>query len=872
MSGPEGGRNFCLAGIIRSHAARRPHAAAVLGNGRDAITYGELECLFHEVGRRLGELGIGQGDRAAMVLPNGPEMATSFLCVAGAATAAPLNPAYRRAEFEFYLSDLQAKTLIVQAGMQTEAVDAAVALGINIIELHPSPTRAGLFELSGEGCRSTDDPGQIAPEDPALVLHTSGTTSRPKIVPLSQANICISARNIARSLELGPADRCLNVMPLFHIHGLVGGLLSTLFSGGSIACCTSFDASRFLEDLKEMQATWYTAVPTIHQAVLAAAGAGNGSRVESSLRFIRSCSSPLPPSVMQQLEETFSVPVIEAYGMTEASHQMSCNPLPPRNRKPGSVGTATGIEIGVMNAAGALLPPDAEGEVVIRGPGVTAGYENNPEANKSAFTNGWFRTGDQGRVDEEGYLFLTGRIKEIINRGGEKISPREIDDVVARHPAVAQATTFALPHPTLGEQVATAIVVKAEHSPSQKDIQRHVAAALAEFKVPQKVVFVSEIPKGPTGKPQRIGLAEKLGLTVDAQSKHPKVATDRPTGETEERLAALWAQLLGKRDFGREDDFLDSGGDSLLAAQLVALVERTFGVWLPIRTLFESGTIAQMAAVIETLPQTTAEQPQRHVSLVPFQTSGSKPPFFMVHGHSGRSIGLGFIAPHLDADQPYYGFVARGMDGRLLPRRTIAAIAADYIREIKEVDPQGPYYLGGFCSGGMITYEMACQLITEGRQVALLALLDTAHPDFLTPPSRLLQTTRNVKLHIRRLLFRAFLAVGRRAPVRLGERIVNETIRRGAMTYVPQPYPGEVTLIRSAVHFRSSDPDLGWTTRARQSIDLRPVPGDHSYILTRENISPAARQLQVCLNEAHAAQSTAAKSNLIDRDAVDFAA
>jgi len=305
----------------------------------------------------------------------------------------------------------------------------------------------------------------------------------------------------------------MNIMPLFHIHGLIAATLSSLSAGGSVFCTPGFNALRFFAQLEEAHPTWYTAVPTMHQAILTRADRNAESISRNPLRFIRSSSASLPPQVMAQLEATFGCPVIEAYGMTEAAHQMASNPLPPRARKPGSVGVAAGPEVSIMDDSGELLGPGETGEVVIKGPNVTAGYVNNEKANAEAFTNGWFRTGDQGFLDVEGYLFLTGRLKEIINRGGEKISPREIDEVLLDHPAVAQVCTFAMPHDRLGEEVAVAVVLVEGITPaSERELRDFCSGRLADFKVPRKVVILSEIPKGATGKVQRIGLAEKLGL------------------------------------------------------------------------------------------------------------------------------------------------------------------------------------------------------------------------------------------------------------------------------------------------------------------------------------------------------------------------
>jgi oxalate---CoA ligase len=438
-------------------------------------------------------------------------MAAAFVAVACAATAAPLNAAYREDEFDFYLDDLQAKALIIQAGPESPARAVAARRGIRLIELTPDTAGpAGAFTLSVPF--ADRGPMEPASDHVALVLHTSGTTSRPKIVPLRHGNLAASARHIATTLALTPEDRCLVIMPLFHIHGLIGALLSSLHAGASVHCPPGFNALKFFGWLDEAKATWYTAVPTMHQTVLARAERNAEIIARRRLRFIRSSSASLPPQVMKQLEATFGCPVIESYGMTEASHQMASNPLPPAPRKPGTVGIAAGPEVAIMDNDGKLLPPGGTGEIVIRGPNVTAGYVNNPKANAEAFTNGWFRTGDQGVMDAEGYLSLTGRLKEIINRGGEKIAPREVDDVIMDHPAVAQVVTFGMPHDKLGEDVAAAVVLKEGESVTEPELREFVAARLADFKVPRKILFLPEIPKGATGKLQRIGLAQKLGL------------------------------------------------------------------------------------------------------------------------------------------------------------------------------------------------------------------------------------------------------------------------------------------------------------------------------------------------------------------------
>ena len=499
-------------------AAGADAAPAVSAPGRAPLTYRALRELIAATLARLNALGVGRNDRVAIVLANGPEMATCFAACACGVTSAPLNPGYRADEFEFYLADLNARALIVEQGSASPAVAVAQKLGVRVFDLIAQEDRgAGAFTLAPREALSTPaatHPGYAQSDDVSMVLHTSGTTSRPKIVPLSQRNLCASARHIRDTLRFTPADCGLNIMPLFHIHGLIAGVLAPLAAGSQVFCTPGFNALKFFGWLDEAKATWYTAVPTMHQAIVSRAGKNADIIARNPLRFLRSSSSSMPPQVIRELEAAFGAPLIEAYGMTEAAHQMSSNPLPPAVRKPGTVGRAAGPEMAIMGEGGALLGAEATGEIVIRGPNVSAGYENNPRANAEGYTNGWFRTGDQGVMDAEGYISITGRLKEIINRGGEKVSPREIDEILMDHPAVAQVVCFGMPHAKLGEEVAAVVVLREGARVTERELQDFVAQRAADYKVPKKVLFMDEIPKGATGKLQRIGLAQKLGLVA----------------------------------------------------------------------------------------------------------------------------------------------------------------------------------------------------------------------------------------------------------------------------------------------------------------------------------------------------------------------
>src|SRR6266849_3320471 len=456
---------LCLPDLLEHQNKRIPDARAILAPGRVPLTYGRLYQHIDEMGRTLRAMGIGRHDRIAVVLPNGPEMAVAILGVAASATCAPMNQAYGAEELCRYFADLRPRALITQAGIDSPARRAALARGIRIIGLSTEcdqAREAGLFTLTGEhGSASSDAP--VGAHDVALLLFTSGTTSQPKIVPLTHASICTSAYNSVSALALRETDCGINMLPLFHGHGLNNNVLASLAAGASIVCTPGCDVNRFFAWLMDFQPTWYSAVPTMHQAILAQARRNRERAADSRLRFIRSASAPLPTRILAELAQAFETCVIESYGMTEtASSFIACNPLPPRQRKPGSVGLPVGLDVAIIDEGGVLLPAGQTGQVVVRGTSVMAGYDGDQTATAAAFAGDWFKTGDLGLFDDDGYLFLAGRMREIINRGGEKIAPQEVDDVLLQHPAVAEAVTFAVPHATLGEDVASAVVLRSQ--------------------------------------------------------------------------------------------------------------------------------------------------------------------------------------------------------------------------------------------------------------------------------------------------------------------------------------------------------------------------------------------------------------------------
>jgi acyl-CoA synthetase (AMP-forming)/AMP-acid ligase II len=586
-----------LVRMLEGQAERIPDEPAILAPGRATLTYGRLHQHVRQMGRTLRSMGIGRHDRVALLLPNGPEMPVAILAVQAVAACAPVNPDYKTEEIDRYFADLRASALITQARIDSAARRVALLRGIKVIELSTAPDQAaGLFALTGERGRARSDE-ETRPDDVALLLPTSGTTSHPKIVPMTHAAICGSSHAHAATLALGENDRALNILPLFHGHGLIATVTASLAAGASVVCTPGLEVANFFAWLVAFRPTWYSAVSTMHQAILAQARRDRERPTNARLRFVRSSSAPLPSRFFKELEQVFEAPLIEWYGMTEvAASPIACNPLPPRRRKAGSVGVPELLDVAIMDEHGAMLPDGQTGQVVVRGTNVMKAYDDDPAATEAAFAGGWFKTGDLGFFDEDQFLFLVGRVREMINRGGEKVAPVEVDDVLFEHPGVADAVTFSVPHATLGEDVASAVVLRPDALATAKDLRQFVRERVAEFKVPRRILIVEKIPKGPTGKVQRIGLAAKLGLANDHDNAWNFVA---PRTELERALAERWAEILQVDEIGIHDDFFACGGDSLLATHVLSHIYDMAHIELNVSRFFEAPTIAEVARHLE---------------------------------------------------------------------------------------------------------------------------------------------------------------------------------------------------------------------------------------------------------------------------------
>ena len=608
---------------VGREALRAPDALAILAPGRAPLTYRALMHRIDGASKALAAAGFGQGHRVGLALPDGPEMAVALLGVTAGASCVPLNPALDEASCVAAMRTLRIDAMIVPQGVDTSAGRAARSLSLPILRLAFSPQDpAGTFTLDGGASRTAATISAPAPEDVAIVLQTSGTTARPKVVPLTHRLLVEPSLARARRMGLTGADRCLCVTPLFTASGIRRSLLPVLMTGGSVICTPGLQVASFFAWLEEFQPTFYIGSPAVHRAVLDELDRRGGAP-RTALRFIGTGSSALPVELECRLESAFGVPVIQAYATTEAG-LIAQNPLPPGRRRAGSAGLPAGNEFTIQGHAGESLPPGEAGEIVVRGPEVFGGYEDDPEANRDAFRDGWFRTGDLGYVDRDGFLFIAGRLKELINRGGFKVPPSAVDAALMRHPAIVDAATFAVPHRTLGEDVVTAVVLRISATVTAHELRDFAFRHLDAFMVPSQIVPVSKLPRTALGKIQRDELVVTLRQHLRADFMPPRDAN-------EELVAGLFSEVLGIDSIGAFDNFFMLGGDSLQGARLVQRANSTLGSNLDVARLFRRPTVAEfaseLAAVGRAGPPTVGPplEPQRRSVYRP-ATGGTKPP------------------------------------------------------------------------------------------------------------------------------------------------------------------------------------------------------------------------------------------------------
>lgn len=831
------------------YACVDPDAPALLAPGRPALSRSALVRKSAGIAHALAAAGLPAGAVVAAVEPDPYELLPMLLGVSAFGAFAPLNPALTPAELEFHLPDLRPSALIVHS------LDSPAAAQGRMQDLRIFETRR-LLALA-DAAPAADFPPPPQPDAVALLLHTSATTGRAKLVPLSHRRLQVMADIAARHFELSSRDCLLGMMPLFHLQGLIAAL--TQFAcGGAVVATRGFDAAQFPEWLVAFRPTWYTAGPALHAAILPAARRCRETVRSSSLRFVRSIGARLAPALLGQLEQVLGIPVLEGYGLTETA-TVACNPLPPGRRKPGSAGPPVGAEIVILGEDGAPLPPGRQGQIAVRGPSVFDGYRDNEEANRLAFRDGWFLTGDLGWLDEDNYLFIGGRLKEMINRGGEKVLPGEVDDALLSHPAVEKAAAFAIPHPTLGEEVAAAVVLRPGAAAPEHELRRHAASLLSPFKVPRRILFLDSLPAGATGKPKRAELAALL-----ASAAPPDLP---PETDCERRVARIWERLLNVERPSRHSDFFSLGGDSFALTLLMTELEIEFGphaAAIDESEFFASPDIATLARLLEGdggSPRGPAvrEKPPAIV----LQREGALPPLFCLPGADENPYYFRELAQCLGSGRPF--FILR--DPRPIHQRgtyTLEQAAARCLESLRSIRPDGPYLLAGHCYGGVLAFETARQLLAAGAPVERLVLFEVpapGHPKiarhwrrYLRAAAQVLAGRRAVSLRELAEHGKLLARLGRRrlpAPAAVAPPPAHPNV--AAMhAYRPKPLSCPVSHFISADETRKTEildnPLLAWREYVRGPFDVHPTPGPAGSIFRYPHVRALAERLRAVLD------------------------
>jgi acyl-CoA synthetase (AMP-forming)/AMP-acid ligase II len=712
------GYEQCTIGkAIRQHAELRPKYPAIIASGFRVVCYGELQDQIDKISACLRHAGLDRNARIGIALPDGPKAALAIVAVACSAVAVPLNPKQTLAEIEMCLAVLRLDAILLFQGSDSAARRVAERQGLAILQAIPAIEGALGFKIVVPQIRTAapaDEPNEPDPDAPAFIVQTSGTSAEPKLIPYSHRNMLAAAARCQIWFDLTSEDRSLSVSPVFYAHGLKVTVFTPLLTGGAVTF--PIDASKFdyYEWFSVLKPTWYSAGPTLHRLVFDQIKSKTDAKARHSLRFVLSSGAPLPRNVLEGLQHTLGVPVIEHYSSSEAS-LIAANLPKPGCPKLGTCGVPWPDTVIIIGEYGRRLAPGEQGEILVTGPTVISGYLNAPELNRATFVDGWFRTSDIGSLDEDGFLTLHGRKDDLINRGGEKISPIEIDNVLMRHPAIAEAAAFSVPHPRLGEDIAAAVVLRLGMTATPVELRRYLQEKVALFKVPRRILIRDQLPKGGAGKVLRRQLSESLSTEAEVR---PAVLGTSINSNLLFQLRELWESLLNSGPLTIDDDFFEKGGDSLLATQMLIELELLTGQTVPSSMLFEAATIRQLAHKLSEGDDLQAKP------LIPLSSNGSQAPLFFFHGdYNGGAVYLRRLATLLGSDQPLFVIFPHGFDGGPIPQ-SFEDMAADRLSLILEVEPKGPYRLGGHCKGALVAFETARLLVEAGHKVEVLAMID----------------------------------------------------------------------------------------------------------------------------------------------------
>jgi acyl-CoA synthetase (AMP-forming)/AMP-acid ligase II/thioesterase domain-containing protein len=856
-------------------AIETPAASALAAPDRPLLAYSALWQHVRLTSAALHDAGVRPGGVVALAFRNGPEFLTAVLAITLRSACAPIELDLTLDECRSKLERIKASTLLVEDGVPSPAAGVARDLGMRVVHVSCSPhAPAGIFSVANVEAPSAAD-YQGRQTDAALILMTSATTDLPKMVPRSRIALRTAALYNVEAFQLTAADRYLCCMPLIHSHG-IGEAMAQLAAGGALFCMPAFDAERFCSWLDRFGPTWFSASPTMHRIILTLARETPEVFKRVPLRLVRSSAAAPDPDVITELETRLGVPILNGYGMTEVA---SATRNTPCSRKHGSVGRSCGVDVAIMDDSGNLLPSEMEGEVAFRGPTVMSGYLDNPEANQAAFRDGWFRTGDLGKLDSEGFLFLLGRRKETINRGGKKISPLEVDLALAKHPDVSEVATFAIEHRTLGEDVAAAVVLRLGAEVSELDLRQFAARQLSAYKIPRRIVFVEAIPRTRVGKPRRAALTEHFrDLAAPLSMRRTIAQVQRALTEIETQLVEIWRRILALEQIGVDDNFFDLGGDSLSAALMLSQVEKVHAAAdcpLDASDFYDQPTVAVLAAIIEaSMDEKTRLGPRRVLLL---HKAGSRIPFFCFSSGGIDRYQLRHLSRELGPDQPFIdlGPPSAAQDQRLLRASEIARQSIESIRALRK---HGPYLLGGYCYGGVLAFETARQLTEEGEEVALLALFDTPTPGYpkivrarwryARHASGILRDLargrssirpRDIAEHLRalwRITSRRWSARATRVIAAAGMNDSQPEKWNGVVMreYAPRPIRARIVqFLADNVPVSAAvlqDRRLGWQDFARGGFETIHVPGDHVSMLAEANVAALAAELEEVLRAA----------------------
>ena len=718
-------RAATVAEMIRLRAVEQGDHLAIESSAHAPLSYRELQGLIQEVRAGLRCAGFGRNARIAVAMPNGPRAALAIVAVACSAVSIPINPKQTMREIEVCLTAVQADAVLLMNG-DSLARQAAERQGVPVIEAIPSKEGSLGFSIiaSFASAALPGEPDEPDPKAPAFILQTSGTAAEPKLIPFSHRNMLAASARLHAWFKLTPQDRCLSVSPPFYSHGLKVTVFTPLLTGGTVVFPKDASKFDFAEWFSFLKPTWYSAGPTLHRLIFDQIQFSADAKTRHSLRFILSGGAPLPPNVLVGLQDKLGTSVVEHYGSSEAA-QIAANLPAPGPSKLGTCGIPWPDTVRIVGDDGTLVRPGEQGEILLGGPTLISGYLNADELNQTCFVNGWFRTGDIGSLDEEGFLTLHGRKDDVINRGAEKISPREIDEALMRHPAIAEAAAFAVAHPRLGEDVAAAVVLREGMTATAVELRRYLQDQLASFKIPRQIIFKDQLPKGKTGKIVRRHLSSSFddkSVTEmrigPPRSSETMALENAPDSTVVAQMTQLWERLLQVKPILLDDDFLEKGGDSLLAMDMLSEVERLTGQTIPSSILFEANTIRQLA-------QKLSDLDIQSKSLIQLNPSGGQLPLFLFHGdYLGGGLYSLRLATLLGSDQPLFVVAPHDLGGQAVAR-PIEEIAADYLPVVLKAQPKGPYRLSGYCFGGLIAFEVARLLVAAGETVEMVSMIDS---------------------------------------------------------------------------------------------------------------------------------------------------